>query len=153
MKVLEVSKKNIQSIARAYTRRESPLNLTEIARRLNTTRDTISKVLHRGIAEGILDKPTCELIYHKNVHAMRGSRKAILAMDKAFEKRENLVIEKFSLRKKLNEKVKDLKYKISEYEYFFFEEEGAPSLQDLEEELTNTIEELAEVDEFLKFVL
>lgn len=129
------SKEQVLKIVRQYV--NYPTSTFEgIAQVWDTSAKTISNILFRSIAEDIVSNRTADAIYNKVVYSHeKGVFQRKERWEKAFDQREELRNEMSREKKKLDAKITELKAKIASYDDYAFDEEGAPTKDDLIAEL------------------
>lgn len=144
MTVKDYKKETIEDIAKAYLAYRW-VTLNYLAEKYFLSERTISNLLYRGIAENILSEDVANDVFDKIVYAnVKGVNQRLIRWEKAFDERYALIEKEKEIaliRKKAYQKeeildrIKLLKFQINNFSDSNFEEEDAPSLTDLKEEL------------------
>lgn len=139
--VKNVDPRTICRLAQEYLA-ERYISFKALAERHGVSNVTISDILWRGIAENILDENTANQVFAKIVNKpSKGWYQRKLRWEKAFEARnECKTVIKKNAKKSAEllelEQLRDYyENAIQSYESFFFDEDGAPSLETLKEKL------------------
>lgn len=139
--VKDVDEKTIKKIAHEYLS-ANYVTLKTLGTKYRTTPTTISNILWRGIAENIIDQRVAKCIYNKIVDKPSiGWYQRKLRWDEAFQKREEITkkLERdYEIQLELdalNSLKEHYENTISSYDSYFFEEDDAPSLEELKDKL------------------
>ena len=151
--VKDLSNQEIISIARSYVARNA--TLYSVAQEFSISSNMVSNAMYRGVAEDILTDALTNDVIYKIVHAkeigqfQRQQRwnQALTERETFREAKANEALKSYQESFKLEEleaKEQELIYKIESYADFALDPD-APSLAELEEELTKVQDKIQEL--------
>ena len=124
------------------------VTLKILADRYNSSPNTISDVLFKGVAENVIETYTATLIMDKAVASTDNKVETRQRWNRAFRLRErnNLLKQ----RSYFLQQESELESKLATYEEYFFEDEDIPSKAQLENNLKDVIVSLKEIDTLIQ---
>ena len=142
--VINASDEFIQKLANEYL--DNSMSMTILANLYYTSTRTISKILFRGVSEGILDEATSIAIVTK----------VRIATDNKTRKRWDLALELRNLpayqeqETVLKNKIKEVHFQLVSYNDFFAGVDGAPSKAYLRNQLAELQKNLNQIQKIIK---